>query len=146
MARNTNNTIVQHSTRIDQAHDKISTLANTIESVKRSVDLLDHKVSRPNCSLALAEADIKELTAKVNRIASQMQQSMHAHGSKRSTRGKRGQENTEGALHFLPALEYASGSHREVGSSDRIFWVGISFGPCRFWMPHLGAELGLNLQ
>ena len=50
------------------------------------------------------------------------------------------------ALDFLPALEYASGCHPEVGSSDRIFWVGISFGPCRFWMPHLGASLGLNLQ
>ena len=46
MARDTNSTLLQHSTRIDQAHVKVSTLANTIDSVKRSVDLLDRKVSR----------------------------------------------------------------------------------------------------
>ena len=78
MARDTNTTLLQHSTRIDQAHTQISTLANTIESVKRSVDLLDRKVSRPNCALALAEDDIKQLKAKVNRMTSLMQHNMHA--------------------------------------------------------------------
>ena len=78
MARDTNATLSQHSTRIDQAHTQISTLANTIESVKRSVDLLDRKVSRPNCALALAEDDIKQLKAKVNRMTSLMHHTMHA--------------------------------------------------------------------